>query len=160
MKHSNASILPISEVAHLREELLSKGKSIGLCHGCFDVLHFGHLIHLNEAASVVDVLFLSLTPDIFVNKGPTRPIFSETKRSFFLSNIRCIDFIFVNDSETAINALLCLKPHVYFKGADYANSISEGYLMEQRLCSLNGIKLLHTKGDRFSSTEVLARFKE
>ena len=31
------------------EKLRLKKKMIGLCHGCFDILHWGHLLHFKNA---------------------------------------------------------------------------------------------------------------
>ena len=59
----------------------SKGKKIALCHGVFDLLHIGHIKHFKEAKSLGDILIVSLTPDIYVNKGPKRPAFKEKLRS-------------------------------------------------------------------------------
>ena len=57
-----------------------KGKKIVLCHGVFDLLHIGHINHFKEAKNFGDVLVVSLTPDIYVNKGPGRPAFNEKLR--------------------------------------------------------------------------------
>jgi len=140
--------------------LKASRKTIGLCHGCFDVLHFGHLIHLNEAAKQVDFLIVSVTPDQYVNKGPTRPIFGEQKRVFFLSNLRSVDCVFLNDTSDALRPLSLVNPDIYFKGADYKGHKSEGYLREETFCSSKGIRLVHTVGDRFSSTETLRLLEE
>ena len=59
---------------------LRKGKKIVLCHGVFDLLHFGHLNHFEKAKSHGDILVVSITPDKFVNKGPSRPTFEESVR--------------------------------------------------------------------------------
>ena len=103
----------------------------------------------------VDVLVVSVTPDRYVNKGPTRPIFGEQHRVFFLSNLRSVDYVFLNDTPDAIHPLSTIGPDIYFKGADYKEHKSEGYVREESFCSIKGIRLIHTAGDRFSSTETL-----
>jgi len=150
-----ARILALSNLVMEIDQLKTGGKMIGLCHGCFDIVHFGHLIHFNEAAKQVDVLVVSVTPDRYVNKGPTRPIFGEQHRVFFLSNLRSVDYVFLNDTPDAIHPLSTIGPDIYFKGADYKEHKSEGYVREESFCSIKGIRLIHTAGDRFSSTETL-----
>ena len=54
---------------------MSKKKQIvGMCHGVFDVVHYGHLKHFETAKKKVDKLVVSVTSDEFVNKGPDKPI--------------------------------------------------------------------------------------
>ena len=66
---------------HLNKE----GKRIVLCHGTFDLIHTGHIRHLQEAKKQGDVLFITITADNYVNKGPDRPVFSEILRAENLS---------------------------------------------------------------------------
>ena len=47
-----------------------------LAHGCFDLLHLGHIRHLQEAKKLGDRLVVSVTADKFVNKGAGRPRFT------------------------------------------------------------------------------------
>lgn len=150
-----AKILTDSNVTSEMAKLKSSGKTIGLCHGCFDIVHFGHLIHFNEAAKKVDILIVSVTPDQYVNKGPSRPIFKEQQRIFFLSNLRAVDYVYLNNTPNALHPLSFIFPDIYFKGADYRENKSEGYAQEESFCSIKGIRLIHTSGDSFSSTETL-----
>ena len=53
-----------------RDELLSvvhaarqAGKTIAQCHGCFDIVHPGHIRYLEFARQQGDVLIVSLTGD-------------------------------------------------------------------------------------------------
>lgn len=99
----------------------SKKKKIVLCHGVFDLIHIGHIKHFKAAKKLGDILVVSITPDQYVNKGPGRPIFTDTLRSEFLQNISCIDFITINNKPTSINIIKQLKPDIYCKGIDYSN---------------------------------------
>ena len=60
--------------------LRKKGKKIGLIHGVFDVIHIGHIWYFKNAKKLVDKLFISVTSDEYVNKGPGKPIFDIHKR--------------------------------------------------------------------------------
>ena len=43
-----------------------KNKKIGLAHGVFDLFHYGHLLHLEKAKSMCDILiFQRLLINIF-----------------------------------------------------------------------------------------------
>jgi bifunctional ADP-heptose synthase (sugar kinase/adenylyltransferase) len=45
-------------------------RKIVLCHGVFDLLHVGHIRHFEQAKKLGDILVVTVTPDIYVNKGP------------------------------------------------------------------------------------------
>ena len=64
--------------------IIKKNKMvIGLCHGVFDVLHYGHLKHFEAAKKKCDYLFVSITSDEYIKKGPNRPVHSVNERLFF-----------------------------------------------------------------------------
>ena len=52
--------------------LRQRGKRIVLAHGAFDLLHLGHVRYIEEARHQGDCLFVTVTSDAFVNKGPSR----------------------------------------------------------------------------------------
>ena len=60
--------------------LKRKRKKIVLCHGVFDHFHYGHLLHFKSAKKHGDVLVVSITDDLYVNKGPNRPFNDIYKR--------------------------------------------------------------------------------
>jgi rfaE bifunctional protein nucleotidyltransferase chain/domain len=131
-------------------------KKIGLCHGVFDILHFGHLKHLEEAKKHVDVLVLSITEDSFVNKGPIQPYNSGLKRAFFLSSINFVDYVFINKDITAVPVIQSLKPNLYFKGQDYLGKDITNNLKKEtsQLKKFGGfIKITNT--ELMSSTKIL-----
>src|SRR5262245_7136079 len=90
-----------------------------LAHGVFDVLHLGHIRHLQEARKLGDRLVVSVTPDEHVNKGIGRPVFTAAERVEALKALDCVDDAFVNDSANATTAIAAVKPTTYVKGIDY-----------------------------------------
>ena len=144
-----------SFVATLRET----SSDIGLCHGCFDLFHFGHAIHLTEARALSDFLIVSITADKQIDKGVDRPIFGERDRALVLQGMRAVDAVVVNKERTAEGIIQLIRPTRFFKGADYKGLHHEGLLKEQSAVEKNGGQLIYTEGDRYSSTRVLERIK-
>ena len=104
------------------EILLKKNRSkkkIGLCHGVFDVIHAGHISHFEEVKKKCDYLFVTVTEDKFVNKGPNRPVNSHYFRAKVLSALRQVNCVGINYSEDAVKSIQSIKPDFYFKGKDY-----------------------------------------
>lgn len=115
-------LLTLLEAEEIAERMRSSGRKVGMCHGVFDLLHPGHFAHFKAARAKVEVLFVSVTADKFVNKGPNRPLFSEHIRTETLSMIDCIDFVVVSNNRTAVESIKAIRPNIYFKGSDYAQN--------------------------------------
>ena len=70
-----------------------------------------------------DYLFVSVTSDQFVKKGPNRPLNSENERIHFIKNLSFVDYAFVAKGESAVESINLIKPNFYFKGNDYKNNL-------------------------------------
>lgn len=130
---------------------------IGLCHGCFDIVHPGHIYHLKRASTMVDRLFVSITADNFVNKGPDRPVFPDYMRAEFIASIRCCDYVIVNNMPTAEHMIKALRPDVYFKGADYSDGSDVRLQAERNLVESTGGRMVLTDNRIFDSTSRIAQ---
>ena len=92
------------------KQLNEEGKRIVLCHGNFDLIHTGHIRHLQEAKRQGDILFVTITADKYVNKGPSRPVFSEILRAENLSALSCVDYVGIVASESAEEPISPIVP--------------------------------------------------
>ena len=122
-------------------------------HGCFDLLHLGHIRHLQAARAAGDRLIVTVTPDRFVNKGPGRPAFSAAQRAEALRALSCVDDVRITDSPTAADAIREIKPAVFAKGPDYCEATVDQE-ERQALADVGGT-LLITQTEKWSSTVLL-----
>ena len=134
--------------------------TIGLCHGCFDLLHYGHLQHLKEAKEQCDILIVTVTRDIFIDKGVGRPIFNEEQRAEMLNELRCVDYVSLNAWSTAVNTIKGIKPDIFFKGIDYIDECDEGFKRELGVLKENNGKLIVTNTKKYSSTDLVRKLNE
>ena len=158
MPESEIKILSLEEIETEASRCHKDGKRIVLCHGTFDLLHAGHIRHLKSARKEGDILFVTVTSDQQVNKGPGRPVFHELLRAENLAALTCVDFVAINDSPTAINIIPKIKPHVYVKGSDYKNArddLTGNILLERNAVEASGGKVIYTDDITFSSTSLL-----
>ncbi|MCW7547097.1 adenylyltransferase/cytidyltransferase family protein [Photorhabdus sp. APURE] len=146
----------VTELKALAESYRKDGLTIGLCHGCFDIVHIGHIHHLRQANLLVDRLFVSITADKYVNKGSERPIFSDYHRAKFMASIRYCHHVIVSDSPTAEHILSALRPHVFFKGADYGTSKDLRLNAERIFVESHGGRMAFTDGRVMDSTSRIA----
>src|SRR3990172_11221248 len=100
-------------------------KQIVLCHGCYDLFHYGHLIFLNECRKLGDKLIVTITADKYIRKGNGRPLFTAIQRKLILESLRVVDQVEIIDDSTAIPGILAHMPDIYCKGMDYINSDDE-----------------------------------
>jgi rfaE bifunctional protein nucleotidyltransferase chain/domain len=155
---SQEKILSLDDLSQKSAQLRKEGKRIVLCHGTFDLMHTGHIRYLKSAREKGDVLFVTVTADTFVNKGPGRPVFPQELRAENLSSLACVDFVSINNAPTAVNVLLDLKPHAYAKGNDYKNledDVTGNIHLEKQAVEEGGGEIIFTDEITFSSTELL-----
>lgn len=151
----------VVEFAHLREVLgnyRKADKTVVLCHGVFDLLHIGHIWHLQEAKQQGDVLVVTVTPDEFVNKGPGRPVFGHKLRAQALAALGVVDFVAVSQSPDAVPIISSLKPDVYVKGPDYqkvSDDRTGKIVAEQAAVEHLGGRIHFTRTETHSSSKLL-----
>ncbi len=127
-----------------------------LCHGTFDLLHFGHILLFRVAKAMGDKLIVTITGDIYVAKGPGRPVFNERQRRDWISECRSVDECHIIQAATGVEAIMKYRPAIYAKGRDtvqWSNVIaSEQYAIE----AIHGELRYIDTGTVFHSGELLS----
>src|SRR3954469_10466666 len=59
-------VLPLADLARIRHQF--RDRTIVLCHGAFDLVHVGHMIHFEEARALGDMLVVTITADRHITK--------------------------------------------------------------------------------------------
>lgn len=142
--------------AHRRDN-----QAVVLCHGCFDIVHPGHLRYLRFAREQGDVLVVSITGDAAIEKSDgTRPLVPQELRAEGLAAIEFVDHVAIVEDPTAEPVITALRPEVYVKGKEYEQSSHPGFLSEKRLVESFGGRVVHSSGEVvFSSTALIDRLK-
>lgn len=135
-----------------------KNKKIILCHGVFDLIHPGHIIHLEEAKTLGDILVISITAEQYVRKGPGRPYFNDELRLKFLAALECVDYVMLSESYTVDDIIEVVEPDLYVKGQEYSRAEDDvtGMISKEiELVRSHGGDIYYTSGDTFSSTKLI-----
>ena len=119
-----------------------------LCNGCFDLFHYGHLLHLQAARNIGDRLVVSITADAHVNKKG-RPVIPAHERAAIVGALKCVDEAIIVTG--MLDALQRVRPDIVAKGRDYKNLDAA----DRRFCEDNNIEMRFTQTPKFSSTEIL-----
>ena len=145
----------------LREQARSNGQTIVHCHGCFDIVHPGHIHHLQYARKLGDLLIVSVSADSHVNKGPDRPLIPDDLRAASLAALECVDAVYLNPDPTAVNLLEALKPDIYVKGKEYEQNNDPRFLAERETVTRHGGRVVFSSGDIvYSSTALIGNFRK
>ena len=118
---SDARVLNRQDLAVRVEAERTKGATIVLANGCFDVLHVGHTRYLSGARALGDLLVVGVNSDdqVRVQKGPGRPILPAAERAELVASLESVDYVTVFEEPTVEELLMTLKPDVHAKGTDY-----------------------------------------
>lgn len=151
-----------------REELLAvaraartAGKTIAQCHGCFDIVHPGHIRYLEFARQQGDVLIVSLTGDAEAGTDGERPYISQEFRAENVAALMFVDYVYIDPSPTAESILAAVAPDVYVKGQEYEHSVDSAFLAEKAVVEGYGGRIIFSSGEPvFSSTELVERLPQ
>lgn len=158
-------ILSLDDLAARLDKLRTETPQLKVshCHGVFDLLHIGHIRHFKEARTIADMLVVTITPDEYVNKGPHRPVFTQTLRAEMLAALDVVDFVAINEWPTAIETIRRLKPQFYVKGPDYRDSTKDltGKIVDEtEAVHAVGGEMYFTDDLTFSSSSLINRHLE
>ncbi len=155
--------MKIKEIEELSQEIRSlkgAGKKVVHCHGCFDLMHPGHIKHFQAAKLMGDVLVVTLTPDEYVDKGPGRPAYNQNLRAESIAALECVDYVSINKWPTAEETLRLLKPDYYVKGQEFEKLKDKTGKIQKEFDILDdiGAEMKVTHEIVFSSTELINKY--
>ena len=150
-------ILGLDQLTKITTGLKSEGKKIVHCHGCFDLMHVGHIKYFQASKKMGDILLVTVTPDRFVDKGPNRPLMSENLRVESIAALECVDYVAVNCWPTAEKTLRMLLPDYYVKGQEFKKlqDMSGKIQKEAEVVNEIGAEMRFTREIVFSSTKLI-----
>ncbi len=157
----NQKVKYIDELIGILQRHRNAGRTIVLCHGVFDLMHPGHVRHFQAAKALGHILVVTITPDLYVNKGPGRPAFTEALRAETVAECQSVDYVAINLWTTAVETIKKLKPHIYVKGKDYADPDDDetrGIILEKEAVESVGGKIHFTDEITFSSSSLLNEY--
>lgn len=153
-------ILDLEKLATLVLLLKSKGKKIVHCHGCFDLMHPGHIKYFQAAKKMGDILVVTVSPDRYVDKGPGRPVYNQELRAESIAALECVDYVAINKWQTAEETLRLLRPDIYVKGQEFENLEDETGKIQKEYDVVKeiGAEIRFTQEIVFSSTKLLNQY--
>lgn len=106
-------------------DIISKWKADGeklvFTNGCFDIIHIGHVLYLEQAKTLGTKLIIGINDDASVSalKGPKRPINSLHGRMAVLAALASVDMVIPFGEATPYDLIKSIIPDVLVKGGDW-----------------------------------------
>lgn len=148
----------ILTLEELEKRLVNRGpKKLAHCHGCFDLLHVGHVHYFEFARNLGDLLLVSFnSDDFFVDKGPGRPVYNETLRAIAIAAMEVVDYVCIYPGFIPEKIFETIRPDVYVKGSEYDYRRGNPKIPEEGLVSRYGGIVRYGPDDVvFSSTKII-----
>lgn len=154
-------IVDLDTLRRHREMARRQGRTLVHCHGCFDIVHPGHIRYLQFAKQQGDYLVVSLTGDPHVGKGEGRPYVPQELRAENLAALEFVDWVYINPDPTAANLLATLQPDIYIKGREYEHNHHPGFLKEKNTVESYGGRVIFSSGDVvYSSSHIIENYAQ
>ncbi len=117
-------IKSLKQIQVIAASLRKAGKKIVFTNGCFDILHYGHVMYLDKAKTNGDILIVGVNSDSSIKriKGDLRPIINEYDRLRVVLGLKSVDYAFIFKENTPLNLIKSIKPDVLIKGADWSEN--------------------------------------
>ena len=156
LKEPNPKIIYDFEFSN---ELLPENESITWVNGCFDILHEGHLMLLNAAASLGGSLIVGINSDTSVKilKGAERPFITELERARTLSQFPFVELIVIFNDKDPLEILKKIRPSTVVKDSSYeTHGFPERNFLESTDC-----KIVYTQHiDGLSTTHIIKNIQD
>lgn len=140
----------VTSLIELRQKYA--GLKIGITFSCWDLLHAGHNLFLEDSKNQCDILCVGLQTDPTLDRPEkNKPIQSLEERAIQIRSCRYVDYYFVYSTEKSLyDSIIELKPDVRFLGDDYIGKQFTGDTL--------GIKIVfHPRSNHTYSTTNLRK---
>ena len=125
---SRTKCMTLGEARQRASDCRRRGQALVFTNGCFDWLHAGHVLYLQQARAAGDVLFVGLNSDASMRaiKDPGRPLNGQDHRAAVLAGLACVDGIILFDDPDPRILIETIAPDVLVKGADWPETAIVG----------------------------------
>jgi len=131
------------------QDLRQQRKTIIFKSGCFDILHIGHILMLQQAKAIAHVLIVGIGSNDTVLKERPFTFFDENNRASAIAALECVDYVVVEREENYKNIdhstlLQVIQPDYFTVPTDdkllevkkmLANAIKTKIILQTPICS-------------------------
>ena len=130
-------------------------KIIGYAYVCGDIVHRGHLLHLNNCKTLCDILIVGVLTDKAVMEKKPQPIVPLDERLELISNLKCVDIAVCQDQYSPLLNCKDIRPDILFESTSHKEMPANNFIN-----SINGIVMVLPYYSGQSSTSIKNQIKK
>jgi D-beta-D-heptose 7-phosphate kinase/D-beta-D-heptose 1-phosphate adenosyltransferase len=157
--HHSSKGASLMEAAAISAACKTKGQTVVLTNGCFDLLHPGHLASLQYARRLGDFLIVAVNDDksVCALKGQPRPIVPIQHRQAMLEALECVDCVVAFSGTSVRPVVEAICPNVLVKSGEYD---IDGVVGSDLVVANGGKIELSPRLPGYSTSEMVKRISE
>jgi rfaE bifunctional protein nucleotidyltransferase chain/domain len=120
---SEHSVISLDEARAISDDVRARGGVVGMCNGCFDLIHMGHVELFKGAKSRCSTLFVAVNSDNSVRalKGRDRPFVPQEARAMLVALNKFVDYVVISEETTCLKVVDAVRPQVYVTTTEYGD---------------------------------------
>ncbi len=126
-----------------------KRKIVGYAYVCGDIVHRGHLLHLNNCKALCDILIVGVLSDKAVMEKKQKPIVPLDERLELISNLKCVDVAVCQSQYSPLLNCKDIRPDILFESTSHKEMPANNFIK-----SINGIVMVLPYFEGQSSTKI------
>jgi rfaE bifunctional protein kinase chain/domain len=145
-----------NKIIKLEEASHSKGESVVLCHGHFNIIHPGHIRYLDYARKQGTELIVSIQGDASFIKSDLKHHFIEAERASGVASIQTVDQVVLLGEGSLEKLIKVLKPEVLVLGKEFEYERDDQVRFAVQIMEEQGGEVLFHAGEtHYASADLL-----
>jgi cytidyltransferase-like protein len=101
---------------------------IGYTYLVADVLHYGHLLYLENASKLCDTLFVGILSDKAVMEKKPKPIMSLQERINIVKSLKFVTCVVCQDEYSPLNNCMAIRPDILIESSSHKEMSANNFM--------------------------------
>ena len=128
---------------------------IGYCYIVGDIIHSGHLLHLQNCSKLCDVLFAGVLSDKAVMEKKPKPILSLAERINIIGSLKYVTCAICQDTYSPLDNCMAIRPDILFESTSHKEMPANNFMK-----SIGGRVIVMPYYSEQSSTQIKEKINE
>ena len=128
---------------------------IGYCYIVGDIIHTGHLLHLENCSKLCDVLFAGVLSDKAVMEKKPKPVMSLKERIDIIGSLKFVTCAVCQDTYSPLDNCMAIRPDILFESTSHKEMPANNFMK-----SIGGRVIVMPYYSEQSSTNIKEKIYE